>query len=85
MMTIYQAEIHYQKGEYFNEDRRYDEAIEEFGKVLEFVKNGGIEKSSWLAGGIFRAIANSHRRRNQPDDKKRAFDYLDEGLEFLSG
>ena len=51
MMTIGQAEIHYQRGEYLNEAGRYDEAIEDFNKVLEFVKDGGVEKSSWLAGG----------------------------------
>ena len=84
MMTIQQAEIYYQRGEHLNEDGRYDEAIEDFNKVLEFVKDGGVEKSSWLAGGVFRAIANSYRRRNQHDDRKKALEYLNEGIEFLS-
>ena len=83
-MTIQQAEIHYQRGEYLNEDGRYDEAIEDLNKVLEFIKAGGVDKSFWLTGGIFRAIANSYRRRNQPGDRQKAFEYLNEGIEFLS-
>jgi tetratricopeptide (TPR) repeat protein len=80
----YIAEIHYQKGEIFNEDGQYDEAIECFDKVLKIIKNGDVKEDSWLRGGIFRALANSYRRRDQPGDKQKALDYLDEGLEFLS-
>ena len=81
-MTIQQAEIHYQRGEYLNEDGRYDEAIEDFNKVLEFIKAGGVDKSFWLTGGIFRAIANSYRRRNQPVIDKKPSSILMKVLSF---
>lgn len=83
-MTVQLAEIYYQRGDHYHQDGLYDEAIEDFDKVLEFVKNGGVEKSFWLAGGIFRMLANTHRRRDYPGDRETALEYLNEGIRFLS-
>ena len=81
MITLQQAEVLYMRGELHHEQRGYDDAIEDFNKVLEFVKDGGVDKSNWLAGNIFRSIARSYK---QTGNIAKAFEYLDEGVDFLS-
>ena len=84
MMNEGQVELYFRRGEFFFDADDYDKAIDDFSKVLEFVKNGGTQKTDWLSHAIFRAIANAHKWRNNPGDKEKALDYLNEGIEFLA-
>ena len=84
MMTVRRAELLYMRGEFHFVEDKYDEALEDFNKVLEFVKAGGVEKSFWLAEDVFYAIARTYQKRNQPDDRNKALACLNEGIEFLS-
>ena len=84
MMNEGQVELYFRRGEFFFDADDYNKAIDDFSKVLDFVKNGGTQKTDWLSHAIFRAIANAHKWRNNPGDKEKALDYLNEGIEFLA-
>ena len=84
MINLGQAELLFMRGERHYVAGKYDEALEDFNKVLEFVKTGGVEKSDRLAEAAFRAVVQTYERRDQRGDKDRALACLNEGIEFLS-